>query len=66
VTSVWRLRAPYFFAPYRAFGLELRLVPARPLRGSVRTCRPRSWAALPALTRQRRAAMDAVRLPEGS
>jgi hypothetical protein len=32
VTSLWHLRAPYFFAPYRAFGLELDLCPARPLR----------------------------------
>jgi glucosamine-6-phosphate deaminase len=64
VTSLWHLRAPYFFAPYREFGLEVELRPARPLRG---------WAHLLAeelggvagMARQRRAAMDAVRLPEG-
>src|SRR3954466_7408951 len=33
VTSAWHLRTPYFFAPYRQYGLELNLVPAAPLRG---------------------------------
>jgi glucosamine-6-phosphate deaminase len=64
VTSLWHLRAPYFFAPYRAFGLELEVRPARPLRG---------WPPLLAeelggmagMVRQRRTAMEAVRLPEG-
>ena len=47
VTSVWHLRAPYFFAPYRAFGLELRPGPRAPAarlgapagRGAGRPCR---------------------------
>jgi hypothetical protein len=30
VTSVWHLRAPYFFAPYRAFGFELDMRPGGP------------------------------------
>ena len=64
VTSIWHLRTPYFFAPYRAFGLEVRLRPARPLRGWP-TCLPRSWAGWPGMRAQRRAAMDAVRLPPG-
>ena len=64
VTSVWHLRAPYFFAPYRAFGLELRLVPARPLRGSAHLL-AEELGGLAGVARQRRAAMDAVRLPEG-
>lgn len=65
VTSVWHLRAPYFFAPYRAFGLELRLVPARPLRGSAHLL-AEELGGLAGMARQRRAATDAVRLPEGS
>jgi glucosamine-6-phosphate deaminase len=64
VTSLWHLRAPYFFAPYRAFGLELRLRPARPLRGSGHLL-AEELGGLAGMARQRRAAMDAVRLPEG-
>ena len=64
VTSLWHLRAPYFFAPYRAFGLELRLCPARPLRGSAHLL-AEELGGLAGMARQRRAAMDAVRLPEG-
>jgi glucosamine-6-phosphate deaminase len=64
VTSVWHLRAPYFFAPYRAFGLELDLCRARPLRGSAHLL-AEELGGLPGMARQRRAAMDAVRLPEG-
>jgi glucosamine-6-phosphate deaminase len=63
VTSVWHLRAPYFFAPYRAFGLELDLRPARPLRGSAHLL-AEELGGLAGMARQRRAAMDAVRLPE--
>src|SRR4051794_8819548 len=62
VTSAWHLRAPYFFAPYRAYGLDVRLRPAPPLRG---------WAHLVAeelggfagMRMQRAAAMAAMRLP---
>jgi hypothetical protein len=64
VTSLWHLRAPYFFAPYRAFGLELRMCPARPLRGSAHLL-AEELGGLAGMARQRRAAMDAVRLPEG-
>jgi hypothetical protein len=64
VTSLWHLRAPYFFAPYRAFGLELELCPARPLRGSAHLL-AEELGGLGGMARQRRAAMDAVRLPEG-
>jgi glucosamine-6-phosphate deaminase len=64
VTSLWHLRAPYFFAPYRAFGLELDLCPARPLRGSAHLL-AEELGGLAGMARQRRAAMDAVRLPEG-
>jgi hypothetical protein len=64
VTSVWHLRAPYFFAPYRAFGLELAMRPARPLRGWPHLL-AEELGGLAGMARQRRIAMDAVRLPEG-
>ena len=64
VTSAWHLRAPYFFAPYRRFGLELGLCPARPLRCSAHLL-AEELGGLAGSARQRRAAMDAVRLPEG-
>lgn len=64
VTSLWHLRAPYFFAPYRAFGLEVDLRPARPLRGWAHLL-AEELGGLAAMPRQRRVAMDAVRLPEG-
>jgi glucosamine-6-phosphate deaminase len=64
VTSLWHLRAPYFFAPYRAFGLELSMEPARPLRDWPHLL-AEELGGLPGMARQRRAAMDAVRLPEG-
>jgi glucosamine-6-phosphate deaminase len=61
VTSAWHLRAPYFFAPYRVFGLRLafRLTPhgswPRMIRHELRN--------LPALRRERRQAMAEMRLP---
>ena len=63
VTSLWHLRAPYFFAPYRAFGLS-STAPRSPLRGS-RHLLAEELGGLAGMARQRRAAMDAVRLPEG-
>lgn len=64
VTSLWHVRAPFFFAPYRRHGLAVELRPARPLRG---------WGHLlahelrqaPLAPRYRRAAFAAVRLPDG-
>jgi glucosamine-6-phosphate deaminase len=64
VTSLWHLRAPLFFAPYRAFGLGVRMSPARPLRGWAHLL-AEELGGLPGVARQRRAAMDAIRLPEG-
>jgi glucosamine-6-phosphate deaminase len=64
VTSLWHLRAPYFFAPYRAFGLELDMRPARPLRGWPHLL-AEELGGLAGIARQRRIAMEAVRLPEG-
>jgi glucosamine-6-phosphate deaminase len=61
VTSSWHVRAPYFFAPYRLFGLRL----------SFRSTPHGSWPRmlwhelrnLPALRRERRVAMAEMRLP---
>jgi len=61
VTSAWHVRAPYFFAPYRVLGLRL----------SFRCSAQGSWLRmlwhefrnLPAVRRERRRAMAAVRLP---
>jgi glucosamine-6-phosphate deaminase len=64
VTSLWHLRAPYFFAPYRAFGLELDLRPAQPLRHWPHLL-AEELGGLAGMARQRGAAMTAVRLPEG-
>jgi glucosamine-6-phosphate deaminase len=61
VTSAWHLRAPYFFAPYRAFGLHtsFRFTPhgnwPRMIMHEVRH--------LPAMRRERRRALAAMRLP---
>jgi glucosamine-6-phosphate deaminase len=65
VTSLWHLRAPYFFAPYRAFGLELAMKPARLLRGWPHLL-AEELGGLAGMARQRRTAMEAVRLPEGA
>jgi glucosamine-6-phosphate deaminase len=65
VTSLWHLRTPYFFAPYRAYGLELDLRPARPLRGSAHLL-AEELGGLAGMARQRRAAMEAVRLPDAT
>ncbi len=60
VTSSWHLRAPYFFAPYRVFGLRLSF------RFTARGSWPRMlWHELrnlPAARRARRRAMAEVRL----
>jgi glucosamine-6-phosphate deaminase len=61
VTSSWHIRAPYFFAPYRVFGLRL----------SFRSTAHGSWPRmlwhelrnLPALRSERRRAMAEMRLP---
>jgi len=61
VTSAWHLRAPYFFAPYRVFGMRLSF------RFSARGNWPRMlWhelRQLPAARRERRRAMAETRLP---
>jgi len=63
VTSLWHIRVPYFFAPYRDFGLNVEMRPARPLRGWAHLL-AEELGALPGMPRQRRAGMAAVRLPE--
>jgi glucosamine-6-phosphate deaminase len=61
VTSAWHLRAPYFFAPYRVFGLRLsfRVTP----HGSWPRMVWHELRSLPALRRERRRAMAEMRLP---
>jgi hypothetical protein len=61
VTSGWHLRAPYFFAPYRLFGLRLSFAWTlhgpwpRMLAHELRSAR---W-----MRRERRGALAAMRLP---
>ena len=62
VTSAWHLRAPYFFAPYRGYGLRVDVRAARPLRGWPHLL-AEELGGLLAMRAQRRAAMAAVRLP---
>jgi glucosamine-6-phosphate deaminase len=61
VTSSWHLRAPYFFSPYRVFGLRLAF------RWTSHGNWPRMlWHELrnlPAMRRERRRAMAEMRLP---
>ncbi len=61
VTSAWHLRAPYFFAPYRVFGLQLSF------RFTPHGDWPRMlWHELieaPAARKERRRAMSEMRLP---
>ena len=61
VTSAWHLRAPYFFAPYRAFGLRtsFRFTP----HGDWPRMLMHELRHLPAMRRERRRAMAAMRLP---
>jgi glucosamine-6-phosphate deaminase len=62
VTSLWHLRAPFFFAPYASYGLRTHWRPARPLRhwGHLLV---EELAKLPAAPLERAAAMREVRLP---
>jgi glucosamine-6-phosphate deaminase len=62
VSSVWHVRVPFFFAPYRRYGLEVDLRPAAPLRGWAHLL-AEEFAQMPAMIAQRRMAMAAVRLP---
>ena len=62
VTSVWHLRALYFFAPYRDHGLRLTLRPARPLHGWPHLL-AEELGGVAGMRAQRRVAMADVRLP---
>jgi len=64
VTSAWHLRAPYFFAPYRRWGLRLDVAHARPLRGW-RHLLAEEVAGLRSAPRQRLAARSAVEVLAG-
>jgi glucosamine-6-phosphate deaminase len=59
VTSVWHLRAPLFFRSYRSYGLDVDLLPARPLR-HWRHLLAEELRGMPAVRGQRAAAMADV------
>ena len=61
VTSAWHLRAPYFFAPYRLFGLRLSF--AWTPHGDWPRMLAHELQEAPAMRRERRGAMAAMRLP---
>jgi glucosamine-6-phosphate deaminase len=63
VTSAWHLRTPFFFAPYREYGIDLDMIPAAPLRGWGHLIAEEIGLAAGAPL-QRKAAMGAVRLPD--
>ena len=62
VTSLWHVRARYFFAPYRDFGLVVDHRFAPPLRGWPHLL-AEELGGLAGAHRQRAAAMRAVRVP---
>jgi glucosamine-6-phosphate deaminase len=62
VTSLWHLRTPYFFAPYRDHGLRVHLRPARPMRGWPHLL-AEELGGVASMRAQRRAAMGDLRLP---
>ena len=61
VTSAWHLRAPYFFAPYRLFGLRLSF--AWTAHGEWGRMLAHELHEAPAMRRERRSAFGAMRLP---
>jgi hypothetical protein len=61
VTSGWHLRAPYFFAPYRLFGLRLSF--AWTAHGRWDRMLAHELQEAPAMRRERRSAFAAMRLP---
>lgn len=65
VTSLWHVRARFFFAPYRDYGLRVDACLAAPLRGSAHLL-AEELGGLASMARQRGAAMGAVRVPDGS
>ena len=61
VTSAWHLRAPYFFAPYRALGLRLRFAGA--FHGPWPRMLLNELRGVASIRRQRRRALAEMRLP---
>ena len=62
VTSAWHIRAPYFFAAYRRYGLDADSDPARHHGPWLRMLAHEAHE-LPAMPRERREALAAVRVP---
>ena len=62
VTSLWHVRAPYFFAAYRRYGFAVDSDPARHHGPWLRMLAHEAHE-LPAMPRERRAALAAMRLP---
>ena len=63
VTSIWHVRAPYFFAPYRALGLRLSFAPE--LRGPLALPLLHELRGVRSMRAQRRRALADLRLPSG-
>jgi glucosamine-6-phosphate deaminase len=59
VTSLWHVRAPYFFAPYRRYGFAVDTAPARHHGPWLRMLAHEAHE-LPAMFRERREAMAAI------
>jgi len=62
VTSAWHVRAPYFFAAYRRYGLAVDAAPARH-HGPWLRMLGHELHELPAMRRERREALATVRIP---
>ena len=61
VSSAWHVRVPYFFAPYRAFGLRLSFAWA--FHGPWPRLLWHELRSAPAMRRERRRALAEMRLP---
>jgi hypothetical protein len=65
VSSAWHIRVPWFFAPYRRFGLRVGYGPSF-AHGSWGRMLAEELRQIPRAPARRRAAMAAVRVPEYS
>jgi hypothetical protein len=62
VSSAWHIRVPWFFAPYRRFGLHVGFA-ASFAHGNWPRMLREEFRQLPVARARRRAAMGSVRLP---